>query len=336
MGTTSDTEKAKALLRRYLAGQCTAQERAQVEAWYAGLEAEALLASRQEAASIRKVEKNLKDALAEERSSRRLRLLPVQAMLRVAAILVLAVTAALSYYKYKAADQRSPNPTEIIAHNGERKELYLKDGSVVYLNAGSRLVILPDFGQSSREVFLTGEAFFKVASDSLRPFIVKTHAVTTRVLGTSFNVQAYENESTASVAVAGGKVSVAKERQMDGNFFEEKLLPGRQLTFSKADQRYTVSDTDVAQLSAWRHGLAYFDNESVDAIARKLERKYDLRIRVTGDDKPECRYTFRISDEPIEKVLEILSRVAGITYTIQPDTILISTEACSNITPNGK
>ncbi|WP_266206171.1 FecR family protein [Pontibacter kalidii] len=337
MGTTSDTAKAKALLRRYLAGQCTAQERTQVEKWYAAFEEGALPDKELELASIREVEEKLKVAISGDGEGARLRILPLQALLKVAAVLALVVTAALTYYKYKPDGQALQHlPTEIVTQNRERKVLQLRDGSVVHLNSGSRLVIQPNFGKSSIEVFLTGEAFFDVVSDTERPFIVKTPAISTRVLGTSFNVQAYDNESTASVAVAEGKVSVAKEKQESGNPFDEKLFPGRKLTFVKAEGMYEVSDANVEQLSAWRHGLSYFDNEPIEAIARKLERKYDLEISVTGDVKPECRYTFWISDEPIEKVLEILSRVAGITYTIQSNTILINTEACSSITPLGK
>jgi ferric-dicitrate binding protein FerR (iron transport regulator) len=335
MGTTSDTEKARALIRKYLDGECTPQEREQVEAWYNSFAQEALPEPEQELEAIRSAKVAVTAALP-SRSSRTYKLFQLQPLLRIAAMLVLVATVALAGYRYTSPKTDS-SPHEVIARNGERKTITLRDGSTVYLHPGSKLTIAADFGKATRQVSLKGEAFFAVAKDPARPFIVHTPTLTTKVLGTAFNVQAYEHELLASVAVTEGKVQVEKEDKQPGETgFAAHVLPGRELIYDLAEQNYRIGKADVEQISAWRNGTYYIENESIAAIAKRLERIYNLTIEVKGADNPECRYTFHFSDESIHKVLEILSHVSGISYTTQQKRIIINTEACNILEPPGK
>lgn len=335
MGTTSDTEKARALIRKYLDGEGAPQERERVEAWYNSFAQEALPDPKQEQEAIRSAKVAVTAALP-SLSPRTYKLFQLQPLLRIAAMLVLVATVALAGYRYTSPKTDS-SPHEVIARSGERKAITLRDGSVIHLHPGSTLTIAADFGKATRLVSLTGEAFFSVAKDSHRPFIVTTPTLTTRVLGTAFNVQAYEHDNQASVAVTEGKVQVEKEdRQRGGTGFAAHVLPGRELVYDLEEQHYRIGKADVERISAWKNGTYYMENESIAAIARKLERIYNLTIEVQGEDKPECRYTFHFSDEPIHKVLEILSHVSGISYTTQQQRIIINTEACNILESPGK
>lgn len=335
MGTTSDTEKARALIRKYLDGECSPQEREQVEAWYNSFAQEALPDPIRELEAIRSAKVTVTAALPSH-SPRTYKLFQLQPLLRIAAILVLVATVALVGYRYTSPGTDS-SPHEVIAQSGERKTITLRDGSVVYLHPGSKLTIAADFGKATRQVSLIGEAFFSVAKDSRRPFIVTTPTLSTRVLGTAFNVQAYEHDKLTSVAVTEGKVQVEEEdSQLGGTGFAAHVLPGKQLVYDLAEKHYRIGKADVERISAWKNGAYYIENESIEAIARRLERIYNLSIEVKGADNPECRYTFHFSDEPIHKVLEILSHVSGISYTTQQKHILINTEACNILEPPGK
>jgi ferric-dicitrate binding protein FerR (iron transport regulator) len=335
MGTTSDTEKARALIRKYLDGECTPQEREQVEAWYNSFAQEALPDPIRELEAIRSAKAAVTAALP-SRSPRTYKLFQLQPLLRIAAMLVLVATLALAGYHYTSPGT-APSPQEVIAQSGERKTITLRDGSTIYLHPGSKLTIAADFGKATRQVSLIGEAFFSVAKDSRRPFIVNTPTLTSRVLGTAFNIQAYENDKLTIVAVTEGKVQVEEgNNRSEETGFAALVLPGKQLVYDLAEQNYRIGKADVERISAWKNGEYYIENESIDAIARRLERIYNLTIEVTGADKPECRYTFHFSDEPIHKVLEILSHVSGISYTTQQKHILINTEACNILETPGK
>ncbi|UCS92110.1 FecR domain-containing protein [Echinicola marina] len=155
---------------------------------------------------------------------------------------------------------------------GEVLELSLQDGSKVFLNALSSISYPKHFGKSSREVKVTGEVYFEVAKDAKRPFKVYAEKLNTSVLGTSFNVNAYKNE-LPRVSVLEGKVlveSISKGEKVTLLAHQEAQLDG-----NNALSKHAV---DMDRVLAWRRGIFYLNNISLEEVGRIIERNYDVRI----------------------------------------------------------
>jgi ferric-dicitrate binding protein FerR (iron transport regulator) len=327
MEISSRSEKDRDLLRKYLAGNCTPEERERVDAWYNSFDYAPLPTSAKETSSLQRIQQALLDELNEEQDSST-RVFPWSVVLRVAAVFFLFSSIALTLYL--AMDARTPAVQEFHALNGEQKVITLADGSVVTLNAGSTLQVLSDFQDKTREVTLSGEAYFDVVRDASRPFIVSTGEIRTRVLGTSFDIQAYNNEGDLTVTVAEGKVRVDKAVGKNKHaVMSSGITPGQQLIYDKATHAAQIVTVDPDQISAWKKGVLYFNHESIAAIARRLERKFNIKIDVVGESRADCLYTLRLSDETLAKSLQLLTAVSGVTYTInQQDHLTLNTTAC--------
>jgi ferric-dicitrate binding protein FerR (iron transport regulator) len=243
--------------------------------------------------------------------------------MRVAAML-LAISS-ITLLIYQAVNFAGEAQREFHASNGRMLVVTLQDGSLVTLNSGSTLKVSSDFQKRERSVELSGEAYFQVTKNVSKPFIVRAGSVSTRVLGTAFNVQAYKNDRLLTITVAEGKVRVNSRQTR----LSQDLTPGKQLIYNKDRQTSKVGAVNAEHVSAWRSGTLYFDNESIPEIIKRLERKFDVTITATGKVRPDCRYTLRINDDTLEQTLRLLNKVAGISYqTNQQDQITINMALC--------
>ncbi|SEB06545.1 FecR family protein [Pedobacter hartonius] len=324
METSRKTEEEKTLLKKYLADECSPEEKERLEAWYSSFDHSPLPGRVQERFSLNKVKRTVLHQVHAEQPG----VFRLPRYFRIAALFILLLS--ISFIIYRAADSSARSSKEYSALNGQQKVLKLSDGSIVTLNSGSVLKIQSDFKQNTREVSLSGEAFFQVAKDPSRPFIVSTGVLRTRVLGTAFNVQAYQNEEELTVTVAEGKVRVDQDAATGKQpNLSPGVTPGKQLVYNRTTQSTKVIPADADHISAWRTGTVYIDNESIPAIARKLERRFNISIGLTGKVKSDCRYTLRIGDETLGKTLQVLTSVAGITCKFnQQDRLTINTTAC--------
>jgi transmembrane sensor len=191
----------------------------------------------------------------------------------------------------------------IVTKAGEKREIRMSDGTIVWLNAASSLRYPDEFDGNTREVMLEGEAFFDVARDSSRPFTIHSGEVETRVLGTSFNIKAYHDDATISVGVLTGKVQVT-ETDSKKAF---QLLPDQQVVFNKKNKETTKREGGVkAGLLAWKEGKAQFRNNTFAEVMTTLERTYGVTIRF-DPQLENCSVHADFEDnEPISKVLEKL------------------------------
>ncbi|NGF55190.1 DUF4974 domain-containing protein [Parapedobacter sp. SGR-10] len=177
-------------------------------------------------------------------------------------------------WEEKALDQ---NMTLTLATpRGGQYQVSLSDGTKVWLNAESKLHYPRVFSDSIRMVEMEGEAYFEVAKDAQKPFIVKTKQEKIEVLGTHFNVNAYTEESTSAVALLEGKVKVSL-----GDRTSKVLQPGQQ-SLVKEDA-IQVQNIDVAESIAWKNGEFMFNNESLSSVMRKLARWYDIEVEIASD-----------------------------------------------------
>lgn len=199
-----------------------------------------------------------------------------------ASVLLVAAISTTSYYAGK--NGRKPEQEQIawfetVTPSGSLAKVVLPDHSVVWVNAGSSLKYSLDFHKKNREVSLNGEAYFEVTKDSLRPFIVKSGKLDILVLGTCFNVKAYDNEETIDVALVSGKVNVhLADNNKKENAKEITLAPSRMMSYNKETSQVKMSEVDATSVYAWTNGWIKFDELPFDRIAKDLERKFNVRI----------------------------------------------------------
>ena len=236
-----------------------------------------------------------------------------------AAILVMVATGIGIYYSHTANAQ-------IVAYTkkGEHKAVLLSDGSVVTLNADSRLTYPKKFDDHNRTVFLEGEAFFNVTKNKQKPFIVNTNALQTTVLGTSFDIEAYKGELNI-VTVATGKVKVVSGKGKSTVI----ITPGQQASQLRGGL-LSVHTVDAADYTVWDKGVLFLNETPLATLAKKLERKYNVHISLApGLAGNNCLFNGKLSDDGLQNVLENLRFMSGMDYALLNDsTVVISRVSC--------
>jgi ferric-dicitrate binding protein FerR (iron transport regulator) len=206
---------------------------------------------------------------------------------------------------------------EISTVFGTRSKFQLPDGSIVHLNSGSRLVFPIEFCGNSRKVELIGEAFFEVKPDSNKPFIVKAKAINIKVLGTSFNLKAYPESNMISTTLIHGKVVLESESAGIVSQLAE-LKPSDRAVYMSDNKTIQLSkEEDLDKYIAWKDGKLVFFNDPIDEVAEKLGIWYNVTVKIGNVGLEKYRFTATFTDEPIEQVLDLLSKSSPIKYQIK-------------------
>lgn len=214
---------------------------------------------------------------------------------------------------------------------GQTASLRFGDGSVINLNGGSSLRYPETFAHDRREVWLQGEGFFSITHDEARPFIVHAGNTTTRVLGTSFNIKAYEGEVELQIAVADGTVIVTTtDSELADNGEEEAILlrKNQWITYwghaISGDQVLEKGEGDVRDMIAWKDRVLVFRNKSFEQVAGMLERWYGVNITI--DDPSLKGYIIEGEHQNVslEEVLNSIRFVMEFDYTINGNDVIIS------------
>ncbi|MGV3504029.1 MAG: FecR family protein [Adhaeribacter sp.] len=209
---------------------------------------------------------------------------------------------------------------------GKRKVVKLEDGSTVTLNTGSKLVFPQSFPDDRREISLEGEAFFKVAKDKSRPFIVSTGLVSTQALGTSFNIRYREREPDIRVALATGVVRVDRQTNQSRTPLAT-LRPDQQLVYNRRQAGFQVAPFNARQVLGWRKGILYFHQASLQEVVQTLESWYGVKIRLSGkipQTAAEWNYTGEYNNQALEDVLTGISYVKDFTFSKQENILKIN------------
>ena len=199
---------------------------------------------------------------------------------------------------------------QLIIPYGNQSRLVLSDNTVVWLNAGSRLVYPSRFEDKTREVLLFGEAFFEVSKDAEKPFIVKTSDLQIKVLGTQFNISAYSEDKIIQTVVKEGSVSIM---QNNSGLFERDLLlkPNQMASFNRVSKDTKVYEVDASYYSLWTRGLLSFDEIDFNRIVKKVERFYNITIGFSEPILGTIRITGKLDlKQKREEVLEYLEKVS--------------------------
>ena len=205
---------------------------------------------------------------------------------------------------------------------GQKLVTWLEDGTKVHLNAGSSLRYPESFSDSSRLVYLEGEAYFEVTEDTNRPFVVKTGIVQTTVLGTSFNVRAYPDESRVEVAVAEGKVKVGHESRSAS--FKYTLTRHQMTSYDLSAKKAIKQDFDPSIVLAWTKGIIHFKNANIREIIGTLERWYGVTFVVNRALDLEKDFSFRYEQKSLEEILEGLGFAFAFEYEIQDKIVTLN------------
>ncbi|MDT3405357.1 FecR family protein [Mucilaginibacter terrae] len=319
-----ESAQVRILLQKYREGSCTPQEAQRIENWLRILdknspdvehntEEKLLKASRKQVAKSIALPRNVYTIM--------------RPYMRIAAALLLIPLAYILYTK--------PLPTPVVTRQqfstvaGERKIIRLPDSTEVVLNASSKLIVSADFNEKKRNVKLSGEAYFRVAHDASKPFIVSTGKLQTRVLGTEFNVHAYDNESNIKVAVVKGRVRVSEKKQTGnakqlGSILTHNLM----LNYNLNNQHYTITTADAEKIASWQNGGLYFEDADIQEIVMALSRRYNCNIELADKPVGKCNYTIGFSREPLSEVLRVLNQLTGITYKSAQNKIIIHAKNC--------
>ena len=197
--------------------------------------------------------------------------------------------------------------TLMVPLRGEYR-LVLGDGTKVWLNSASSLSYPVQFAEKERCVELDGEAYFEVTPDPERPFIVKSGDVQTRVLGTSFNIQAYRNEKSVYTTLLTGSIRVAVADGGDAVV----LTPGREAIWEKGSGAIQVEAVNAEDAIAWRYGNFIFEEEDIEVVMRMLSRWYEVEFVFDGGRKEKHTFSGRMSkDESLDTVLETIELAGG-------------------------
>lgn len=194
---------------------------------------------------------------------------------------------------------------------GEKLQMTLHDGSKIWMNSATEIQFPERFDSLERRVLLIGEAYFEVAEDSMRPFIVETNGLSTTALGTSFNITT-KNEGQIHISLLTGKVKISS------TFVEDVFLdPGKELRYSTKDQKQQVRTFDIKQVMGWKEGNLLFHDATLLSVVKQLEEWYGVKIQIENGERIRWKYSAEYKNQTLEDVLNSLSYIQQFEYTLE-------------------
>lgn len=267
--------------------------------------------------------------------------------LRIAGILVLLLsisTLVFFFVKNKSENGDMAVYNEIIVPLGEKSQVILADGTHIWINSSSRLKYPVNFNKKARTIFLEGEAFFDVKSRSKQPFIVNTPDLKVKVLGTSFNVKNYPNDKSAVTTVVNGIVSVEKQKvkseavylKQNENYVLYKTVSPEAKSVAGNNEKPEGDEipskippiinkqVNVEAITSWKDQMLVFSDETLEDVALKMERWYNVKIHILNEGLKKERYRGKfVNNEIINQVLEAIKYTTPIEYKIRNNEIFI-------------
>lgn len=218
---------------------------------------------------------------------------------------------------YKSNKGSSTVYNTLSTPKAQKYSLQLADGTKVWLNASSSIKFPTAFSGSTRQVSITGEAYFEVSPDKRRPFTVDVKGMQIEVLGTHFNVNSYSDEEVIRTTLLEGSVVINQNRK------SKKLYPGQQATVNSIGDINLEKNVNLSQVMSWKNGLFYFENSSLQEVMRELSRWYDVEV-VYVNGIPDRNFEGEIQRNlKLSEVLRILE-LNKVKFKVEGRTVLIS------------
>ncbi|MEP1151688.1 MAG: FecR domain-containing protein [Balneola sp.] len=242
---------------------------------------------------------------------------------RVAALFLISALIGVFFFdRFYVPPSDSPEPilNEISMEKGHRGGVTLSDGTKVYINSDSKIIIPNIFKDNVREVHLEGEAYFDVAKNPNKPFLIRTNGAVIEVLGTSFTIRNYPGDGVVQTVVEEGTVSFRPDTKKgeDGVILTAGNLGRLNLGSNIIN---TEQIEDIGFYLSWKDGYLKFKDESMKEVAKQLERKYDLEVVFDSKEIADMNLTAELRSRSLVRVLETISVSLKIDYTFVQDRV---------------
>lgn len=225
-----------------------------------------------------------------------------------------------AYFWGKDQTIKQNAPVTMSVMNGQKADITLADGTNVHINSGSKITYDNTYNKDNRTLILEGEAFFEVAPNKSKPFIVKANGINVEALGTSFNVKAYNGSNTISVVLIEGKVKVGDNNK------DQILNPNERLEYNIIAKSFAKSELHPnTDLLLWRSKELSFYGESLEEICETLTRMYNWEFIFKSEEAKHYTFNGVIKNNSLENVLSFIGQATAIKYEINPveNTIVI-------------
>ena len=240
---------------------------------------------------------------------------------RIAAVIILLIATGLSFYLYN----HFSNPEIHLATTAtEIKVIELPDGTKVTLNGNSTFNYRKKLGKQKRKVHLEGEAYFEVAKDETRPFIIETNETSVTVLGTKFNVNTHYKNESVEVVVNSGKVAFETRK---GNH-QVILEKGERGEYSRQGKTIAKSANDDPNFLAWKTKNLIFENQTLAYIVSTLNHVYHINIQIKNKEIESCRMTASFNNQPLDEVLEVITLALDLEIDNTKEGLVLSGDGC--------
>jgi transmembrane sensor len=252
-------------------------------------------------------------------------------VLKIAASIVLVLSIGILFYatrtdlgiSFLTADLQQKE-----VGKGQVSMVRLEDGTKVWLNAGSKLTYPTHFDAHSRDVTLTGEAYFEVVHLDKKPFIIKSGAVKTVVLGTSFNINAYPDQQKVEVTVLTGKVAVITPEKSKSKTKTVYLTPNQKVTYKDSEQSIAPVKVVALESISWREGRLMFKSIPLEQVAKDLERTYNITLECSDKIK-DCKITVNFDDDSLSDALKVMTKMIDGKLSFRDNKYYLDGQGCN-------
>jgi len=258
--------------------------------------------------------------IKEETSEKKVIKLNFNLFIRIAASIIILFIIASVYYLMNNSDLKKSELLVMNSGDKSKIKIELKDGSIVWLNKQTILKYPEKFNKNKREVYLKGEAFFDIAENKQKPFIIYTQKTSVKVRGTEFNVRAYEHDNEVSVSVISGKVK-----------FTVNEIPSKNIELEKGENGIFNQSIDTLILAknlnqnnfSWRTGKIVFTETEMPEVCATLSKHYFQKIKIADSAIKSLTFTGSFENQMLEEVLSLMDYALGVTHEYKEDTILL-------------
>jgi transmembrane sensor len=329
------------LLDTYLKGECTPDEERFVKEWYYSFKDDedniSHLNDTERHRLKQRMYRHISDTLAADKgfAVRTQNRITKFTYLKYAALIIAAIGMVYLFlpFRHKKQSLVSHQFTTISNTSKSIREQILADGSIVWLSPGAHITYARDFGYINRQLTMSGEAFFEVTKNPLKPFIINSGHIITKVWGTSFRVRDPKDAANAEVSVVTGKVSVSLpnpgstvNKEMVANTYKSIMLyPRQQAEYSKKDNAiHADPQTDIEELLIWKKTKLAFDNTRVKEAIPLLSKEFGLNIRTADKNLDNYFVTADFNGLNFAEVMEVLRNTLNISYEMNGKDVLFT------------
>jgi len=250
----------------------------------------------------------------------------IQSFFKYAAIFFFVVSVISFVWKWNVSHTKETSNelfTDVVAENGQISKVRLPDGTLVWLNSGSKITYSNLFANTNRRIQLTGEAYFDAAHNEELPMVVSCGELKVKVLGTEFNVAAYDEMNGIDVVLEKGAVELLDSKVLT---FQYQLKPGEMAKFNKTNRNLRISEVNTTKFTSWKDGIMNIYDQPLDKVVKKLETRYNQKFKYSNEIK-HYRYTFTIKNESMNEIINLMKKITPIKAVQKKDTIILTADS---------